>query len=149
MRRFSLLLACLAVATASFVLLDFWSSRNAPPYLKFERLWQEDVEQLEKSGKLPKGWSDLKDIEVIGGTAETKKWLRLVTTPIKTTPNGKHRMDVLVVVWEEDGVRGVMVQYNLEDLKTKNNIWELGRTFILSRPTDKKGWSAFVEGFLQ
>jgi hypothetical protein len=42
-----------------------------------------------------------------------------------------------------------MVQYNLEDLKTKNNIWELGRTFILSRPTDKKGWSAFVEGFLQ
>lgn len=149
MRRLSLLIACFAVAMASFVLLDFWSTRNAPPYLKFERLWEEDVDQLEKSGRLPKGWSDLKDIDVIGGTPETKKWLRLVKVPIKTVSNGKHRMDVLVVVWEEEGVRGVLVQYNLEDIKTKNNLWELGRTFILSRPTDKKGWAGFIEGLVQ
>lgn len=145
LRRISLLFACLAIALAAFVLLDFWSGRNAPPYLRFQRLWQEDVDQLEASAKLPKGWFDLKEIDVIGGTAETKKWLRLVKVPIKTKPNGGHRMDVLVVVWEEDGIRGVMVQYNLEDLATKNNIWELGRTFILSRPGDRNDWKQLWE----
>ncbi len=147
LRRISLLACCFGVATASYVLLDFWSARHAPLFRRFERQWIEDVRQLEASPKLPKQWFDVKEFEIIGGTPETKKWLRQIEVPLKANPEGKHRMDVLVVVWEEEGVRGVLVQYNLEELKSKNNIWELGRTLILSRPTDKKSWQALIEEF--
>lgn len=133
LRRIALIICCAAVSTASFVILDFWSSRNAPLYKRFERKWAEDIETLEASGKLPKAWQDVAQIEIIGGTAETKKWLRLIEIPLKTNPAGKHRMDVLIVAWEEEGIRGVMLQYNIEDQKTKNTVSEFGRTLLLNR----------------
>lgn len=42
-------------------------------------------------------------------------------------------MEVLIVAWEEEGVKGVMVQYNIEDIQTRENVYELGRTLILNR----------------
>lgn len=147
LRRFALIISCIAVATASFILLDFWSSRNAPLYKRFERQWHEDVDALESSCKIPKEWFDIKDLEIIGGTPETKKFLRQVKIPLKTTPTGRHRLEALVVLWEEEGVRGVLVQYNLAQADTKNYIWELGRTFILSRPGDKSTLEALITEF--
>lgn len=135
LRRIALLIWCIAVSTASYVILDFWSARNGPLSKRFERQWREDVHQLEDSGKLPKPWFDLKEVLIIGGTPETKKMLRQVQHPLKTNPKGEYRMEVLIVAWEEEGVRGVMVQYNLEDIKSKENLYELGRTLILNRPT--------------
>lgn len=149
LRRFALLSGCLAVAIASYVLLDFWSRRNGPLYRRFEHQWQEDVRLLESSPRLPKQWFDVKEIELIGGTPETKKWLAQIQVPLKTNPNGKHRMDVLVVVWEEEGVRGVMVQYNLEELASKNNIWESGRTFIVKKAGKQHPWRDLFEDLIQ
>jgi hypothetical protein len=149
LRRIALLIGCLALALPSYVLLDFWSGRNAPLFKRFERQWREDVELLETSSKLPKQWFDVREFEIIGGTVETKKWLAQVQAPLKSNPNGKHRMDVLVVVWEEEGVRGVTVQYNLEELATKNNISELGRTLILRRPGGRTPWRELIPGLFK
>lgn len=148
LRRLALLTSCLAVALLSFTLLDFWSSRNAPLFKRFERQWRDDVETLEQSGKLPKEWTDIKEIELIGGTPDTKKFLSLVKVPLKTNPNGHHRLEVLVVLWEEDGVRGVLVQYNLAESGTKKYSWELGRTFILSKPGDDSPLQALLAEIL-
>ncbi|MGZ3721911.1 MAG: hypothetical protein ACXVA9_03200, partial [Bdellovibrionales bacterium] len=106
-----------------------------------------DVEQLEASGKLPKEWSDVSLIEVIGGTPETKDWLGRIYVPLKSKKGGHYKLEVLVVVWEEEGKRGTLVQYNLVDLKTQNNIYELGRTFILSKPKSKEPFKAMLEEF--
>jgi hypothetical protein len=133
-RRLPPLLLCAAFAILAYVCLDFWSSRNAPLYKRFERQWKEDVEQLENSKKLPPAWFDVRDLEIYGGTPESKDWLGRIQVPLRTRAEGKHKLEVLVVAWEEDGKRGTLVQYNLVDLKTGNNIWELGRTFILTRP---------------
>lgn len=135
LRRIALLICCVAVSTASYVILDFWSVRNGPLSQRFERQWHEDVRQLEASGKLPKPWFDLKEVVVIGGTPETKKMLRLVQHPLETKPQGAYRMEILIVAWEEEGVRGVLVQYNLEEIKSRENLFELGRTLILNRPS--------------
>jgi len=144
LRRISLLVCCFGVAATSYVLLDYWSRKHSPLPQRFERLWHDDVALLEASPKLPKQWFDVKEFEIIGGTPETKQWLHQVELPLQANPNGKHKMDVLIVAWEEEGIRGVLVQYNLED-EAKNNIWELGRTLILSRPTKKKPWELFFE----
>lgn len=147
-KRISSLFLCFAVAILSFVVLDFWSSRNAPLFKRFERQWHEDVTKLEKSAKLPKGWYDVAEIELIGGTPETKDWLRRIKVPLEPKKaDGKHKLEILVVVWEEDGKRGVLVQYNLVDLETKNMIFELGRTLILSQPRPKNFWQAIKQEF--
>ena len=132
-QRLHLLLWCAAISLLAFVVLDYWSSRNAPIQIRFERMWRDDVALLEGSTALPKQWFDVSEVEIFGGTPETKGWLRKISPPIAVkTASGQHKLEVLVVAWEEEGIRGVLVQYNLVDLKSKNMIWELGRTIILS-----------------
>jgi hypothetical protein len=109
-QRIHLLLWCSAVGIAAFVCFKVWSQRNTPLYKRFESQWQEDVERLEASKKLPPPWFDLKDLEIIGGTPETKTWLKQIRIPLKTRPDGHFQMEVLIVAWEEEGKRGVLVQ---------------------------------------
>ena len=144
-QRIPLLLLCVALGITAFVMLDFWSSRNAPLYKRLERQWAADVERLESSHKLPKEWFDVGELEVFGGTPETREWLGRIQVPLKPKKVGGYKLEVLVVVWEEEGKRGTLVQYNLVDLKTQNNIFELGRTFILSKPRNKNPFKAFLE----
>lgn len=141
-QKLHLLIWCAAVGIAAFACLNYYSQARAPLYKKFEQQWLQDVQDLEASKRLPKPWFEVKNLEVVGGTPETKEWLSRIKVPLKINPDGGHHLDVLVVAWEEEGKRGALVQYNLVDLKTRNNIWELGRTFILSKPRAKgfQGW---------
>lgn len=143
--RLHLLLWCLAVGLIAFALLNYYSQRRAPLYKRFERQWAEDVRALETSGKLPPAWKDVKEIKVIGGTPETKAWLKRIEVPLKANAQGTHTMDVLVVIWEENGKRGALVQYNIEDGKTRNMLMELGRTLILSTPATEDPLTALKE----
>jgi hypothetical protein len=132
--RLASLLLCVSVGIVAYVCLDFWSARNGPLYKRLERQWQDDVDNLEASHKLPGPWFDVRDLEMYGGTPESRNWIKRIHIPIKTKKDGHYKMEVLLVAWEEDGKRGALVQYNLVDLKSGNNIWELGRTYILSAP---------------
>lgn len=137
-KRAALLLCCLSVALLAFVVLDVWSSRNAPLFKKFERKWGEDIELLESSHKLPKGWDDVAEIELIGGNPETKAMLRKIKIPLSIkNKSGRYKLEVLVVAWEADGKRGALTQYNLVDLKTQNMVAELARTIMLHDPQEK------------
>lgn len=142
-----LLIWCVAVGIGAFACLNYYSQSRAPLYKKFERQWRDDVKLLEASQRLPKPWFNVKDLEIIGGTPETKDWLKRIDIPLQTKLDGQFHLEVLVVAWEEDGKRGALVQYNLVDIKSGNNIWELGRTFILSKPPTK-GWKSTFEELL-
>ncbi len=134
-KRLASLFLCMAAAVMAFLILDIWSQRNAPLFRKFEMQWATDVRLLEESGKLPKGWFDVREIELIGGTPETKTWLSRIEVPLRAkNPDGHHKLEVLVVIWEEEGTRGALVQYNLVNLKTGNMIFELGRTLLFRKP---------------
>lgn len=132
--RFDLFFIGVALATLAYLLLGTYSVRNAPDWKMLERRWAADVHLLEASGKLPPEWSHVKELEFIGGTPETRAWLKLMKAPLRTNPRGTFRMDVLVVAWREGARRGALIQYDIEDLKTKNMVREIGRTLILSTP---------------
>ena len=132
--RIPLLLFCAAIGILAYLCFDFWSVRHAPLYSKLETQWTADIQQLEASKKLPKAWFDVRDVEVYPGTLETKNWLQHIQVPLHRKTDGHYKLKVLVIAWEENGIRGTLVQYDLMDLKTKNNIWELSRTYILSLP---------------
>ena len=145
-KRAALLLFCISVATLAFVVLDVWSSRNAPLFKKLESRWTEDVQLLESSRKLPKGWEDIGEIELVGGNPETKAMLRKIKVPLSIKKkDGQHKLEVLVVVWEADGKRGALTQYNLVDLKTKNMVAELARTLMLTDPEEKDPLKEFLK----
>lgn len=133
----------------AYVFLDFWLSRNAPDFKRFERQWADDVAQLEASPKLPKPWFDVAEVEVFGGTPESKGWLRQIHIPVeaKNPKSGKYKLEVLVVPWDEDGKSGVMVQYNLVELKSKNMIYELGRTLVISDGKTKEPLKTLIQEF--
>ena len=138
LKRAYLAFWAVAVALLAYVVLDYWQSRNAPPFKRFERQWAEDVRQMEESGKLPKPWFDVAEVEIIPGKPEAKVMLRQIHVPLAgKKKDGQHRLEVLVVPWEEEGKTGVMLQYNLTETKSKNMIYELGRTLILSEPEPK------------
>lgn len=137
-RKLSLLSFGVAIGLVAFVLLDHYSRLRLPLPKRFERQWAADVTELEASGKLPAAWSEVGEIKIIGGTRETRDWLDHVKSPLKPNPQGRHRMEVLVVIWEENGKRGALVQYNIEDGKTGNTLSEIGRTLILSTPVSEK-----------
>jgi hypothetical protein len=144
-QRAPLFIMCFAFGLAAYALLDFWSVRNAPLYKRLERQWQEDVDDLEASQKLPKEWNDVGVVETIGGTPETKEWLQRIETPIKPHKGGHYKLEILVVAWDEDGKTGALIQYDLDNLKTGATIWEQGRTLILKKPQSKDPWKAALE----
>ncbi len=131
MNRAYLLLWCAAAGIVAFLLLDYHQSRNLPKHKLFEQWWADDVANLEASPKLPKPWFDVREVEVFGGTPVAKGWIREIDIPLRQkNPNGKYKLEALVVPWDEDGKSGVMVQYNLSEFESKNMIFELGRTMV-------------------
>ncbi len=150
-QRLHLFFWCISVSLFAFVILNFWNDRNAPLYRKFESKWAQDVQLLESSKKVHPGWFETKEIEIIGGTPETKAWLKRIQAPLKPKKekDGSYKLEILTVAWEEEGKRGALVQYNLVDLKTQNMVWELGRTLILSQPKDANPFQAFLEDLRQ
>lgn len=140
----------IAIGILAYLTLNFWSLRHAPLHVRLERLWKEDVYLLESSGKLPPAWYEIAEIEVIGGTPQTKNWLKRIQIPLKPKGSkGKYNMEILVVAWEEDGIHGALVQYNLTDIATRNTVFELGRTLILADAKSQNPVRALMESLRQ
>jgi hypothetical protein len=115
------------------------------PYSKLITSWTDDVHVLEKSKKLPKEWSEIKELEIKGDNSwPIQDWLGKIRDtkakpgseasqkpPIKLNPKGHFKLEVFLVHWIEEYRYGVMLQYHLVDIASKNTIWELDRTYPL------------------
>ncbi len=149
-KKLPVLLLCLATALVSYVLLDDWNSRNSPLFKRFERQWHEDVQLLEKSGKLPASWRDVREVQIIPGSLETQNLLRRIKIPVRAqNDKGNSRMEVIAYAWTEAGKIGIFLQYNIEDIASRNTLWELNRTLILQYPKDTSPWKLWLEELRQ
>ena len=116
---------------------NYWDFKVATPAEKIVKLWQRDIKSLKKSDSLPKEWQQIREVKFLAASDKSKKWANEIKTPpIKTTANGSHTLEVLLLDWEADGQTGFIIQYDLIEIKSKNLIWELGRTFVLNSTKD-------------
>lgn len=122
----SVLIALLLTFTA--LRLDYWL---APPNEKFVRSWQDDIALLQESKRFPQEWYEIKEVNIRSDNSPAQEWIENLKAPITLNPNGTYRLNVFVIHWLEDIRYGVVVQYNLVDLRNNNTVWELGRTFKL------------------
>lgn len=117
---------------------------NSTQVEKLQSLWSQDVTDLENAKALPEGWHSIKSIEFYSGDKGAQKWIdEKLRPPQKTQPNGTHRLEILLLSFEDQGKVGAIIQYNLVDLKTQNMEWELGRTFYLN--SNKDEWTEWFE----
>ena len=112
----------------TFLHLDFYLKK---PQDKFAAAWQADIQLLEKSGKLPKEWKEIREISVKGQASPVTEWVGEVTPPIPAFKAGKYRLNVFVIHWIDGYRYGVVIQYDLVDLKSQNVVSEIGRTLKL------------------
>ncbi len=114
---------------AMFLLkIDYWL---LPPAKKMAASWKADIDMLEKSGKLPKQWKDIREVTIKADNSQIQEWLKDLQPPIHRNREGNFRLEVFLVHWIEGYRYGAVVQYHLVDLRNQNTIWEDGRTFKL------------------
>ncbi len=99
---------------------------------QIENLWQQDMEQLIKSGKLPPQWRGISEIKIEPLNEDSKKILSEIHPPLVTKPEGNFKLEVSVDSWTDNNKIALVVQYHLIDKKTNNLVWELGRTIETS-----------------
>lgn len=117
---------------------------NSTQVERLQSLWNQDVASLENAKALPEGWYHIKSIEFYSGDDGAQKWINeKLRPPQKTQDNGTHRLEILLLSFEDEGKIGAIVQYNLVDIKTQNMEWELGRTFYLN--SKKNEWIEWFE----
>lgn len=104
--------------------LYFWAS----PEKKFSMIWQNDLERLQKAKALHGGFQKLKTVKVVTPSEKLRRLAGQNPGNLKTNPQGEYELEIFM---DEMTGGGVVIQYDLVNLKTGNTVWELGRTFTL------------------
>ncbi|MEK7357455.1 MAG: hypothetical protein AAB250_13470, partial [Bdellovibrionota bacterium] len=119
-----------AAVAAQVYNVEYWL---LPSKQKFAQNWQNDVAALEKSGKLPESWQQIREIVVKTDNSPAQTWVVGLEAPIKKKQDGFFRLDVFVAHWIDDDRYGALIQYNLVDLRDGNTTWELSRNLQIGR----------------
>ena len=125
--------ACLfliaAIAVLAYVLnAPYWLR---PPQEKFALAWRQDLSHLDKEHKLPEAWKSLKNVEFTSNDEQVIDWYQKTGNPLPVSENGHFKLQVLGVHFIEGNRYGVMLQYNLVDLKSGNTVGEFSRRLKL------------------
>ncbi len=120
-----LIMTAFAVTRAD---VAFWL---APPHKKFALATRTDFNLLMKNHYLPPSWSNIRTIEISSDASHVQDWLGPEAFDVKKKADGEFALKVFVSEWIDGYRYGALVQYDLINLKTKNTVWELNRTYKL------------------
>lgn len=124
----ALILMLVAAVILNQALVKFWISS---PEKKFALAVAEDLKLLEKSHFLPPGWQKIKKIDLTSDASHVSNWLNSHTFEIPQKKDGEYILEIFVSEWIDGYRYGALVEYDLVDIKNKNTVWELNRTYKL------------------
>lgn len=135
MNQITKYLITLAFVTVGFALLSdsLYDSYNYRAQMLAE-LWRKDIERLHSAHILPKELSNLREIEWIAPDPLAQYWSKNTELPFTPRPDGRFKLELLILSQTDDGQMIAVIQHHLIDLNSGNSIWELGRTYDLARP---------------
>jgi len=131
MKSIGLIIFVFGILGATYFALQNTQNSHGFQEEEFKRLWSQDIKQLEESGRLPAGWSDLHNVEVTVTSPALKPWLDKYSPDFPVKPTGKYKLQIFLDDIQDNGSTAVMIQYHLIDLISQDTIWELGRTLVL------------------
>ncbi len=107
----------------------------ASPGQRLGMIWSNDIKSLYEAGRLPPGWTDVREILLTPATETAKEWVKDLEVPIPVKSQGQHKLEILVISWDEGSNFGAIIMHHLLDANTNNTIWELSRTYTLKQET--------------
>ena len=115
-----------------------------------ENLWSNDIKLLKQYKIFPKEWGNISSIQLIPGDTESKKIIdKKINIPITINKSGNFHLEVLLLIfYNEDLEKNVIIQYSLINKNTDNLEWELGRTLNIKQPTFESEFINPIKKFL-
>ena len=103
------------------------------PAQQLSQLIERDFEQLVKDKSLPQQWSTIRSTEVRMNSQLAKTLLgkTLPEVPAHKVAEGDHYLELEIVDLPDDENPGLIVQASLFNIKTKNKIYEIGRSYTM------------------
>jgi hypothetical protein len=102
-----------------------------PPAQKFSISVAEDLNLLEQKHFLPEAWQKIQKISLTSDASHVSNWLDEKSFQIPLHQNGEYVLEIFVSEWIDGYRYGALVEYDLVNIKNKNTVWELNRTYKL------------------
>jgi hypothetical protein len=98
---------------------------------KLSKMIVKDFEILDLQSELPADWQNLKEIKYLPTSPKAEEYLKESQPELITSPSGKYQLELIYIDFQDEEATGFMIQSSLIDLKSKNKIWEIVRSFNL------------------
>lgn len=102
------------------------------PAQQFSQLINEDFEELAKSQQLPPDWKSIATIEIHMNSQLANALLGKERPKIQRVKNGSSYLELEFMDIPDDKNPGVIVQASLFNIKSKNKIFEIGRSYTMN-----------------
>lgn len=116
----------------SFSLKSDCAPQKTPSQL-FTSLISDDLKTLNETKELPPEWEDIAKIDIEMTSTLARALLGNSNPPIQTKKDGLYKLEMTFLDLPDDQNPGVIVQMSLFDIKTKNKIFEIGRTYTMNQ----------------
>lgn len=102
------------------------------PAQQLVKLINDDIDNLKREGQLPKQWNSIATIEYKVRSDLARTLLGSEKLTLQRVKEGAFFLEVEVLDMPDENDPGIILQMSLKDIKTKNKIFEIGRTYLMS-----------------
>lgn len=102
------------------------------PSQQFAKLIDDDFADLQKTGQLPKEWNNVATIELRMNSTLARALLGKNRPTFQRVKDGTTSLELEVMDLPDEENPGVIIQASLFDIKSKNKIFEIGRTYTMN-----------------
>ncbi|MDG0818068.1 hypothetical protein [Bdellovibrio svalbardensis] len=102
------------------------------PAEQLVKLIDDDFKTLAQSQQLPQQWSSIATVEYRNGSELARAILGKAKPGIQRVQNGTSYLEIEVMDLPDESNPGIILQASLFDIKSKNKIFEIGRTYTMN-----------------
>lgn len=102
------------------------------PAEQLVKLIDDDFKALAQAQQLPKQWASIATVEYRNGSELARALLGKAKPGIQRVQNGTSYLEVEVMDLPDETNPGIILQASLFDIKSKNKIFEIGRTYTMN-----------------
>ncbi len=102
------------------------------PAEQLVKLIDDDFKALGQAQQLPKQWGSIATIEYRNGSELARALLGKAKPGIQRVQNGTSYLEMEILDLPDETNPGIIIQASLFDIKSKNKIFEIGRTYTMN-----------------
>lgn len=102
------------------------------PAQQLSQMINDDFQVLAQEGQLPPEWNSIATVEIRMNSELARAILGKQRPNIQRVKDGKNYLELEVMDLPDEENPGVIIQASLFDIKSKNKIFEIGRTYTMN-----------------